>query len=442
MALETGWRSRLQRASFRGVPFEVENEEGVFGRRVQVHEYPNRDKPYTEDLGRATRRITINAYLIGDDYPEQRDRLIAAAETAGAATLVHPYYGEMKGNVDGQIRVTHSNQEGRMCRVSFQFVEAGELTFPTSGVATGHRLEGSADGLMSAISDAFGGFSLDGLPDFLQNDVLADAAAMVGVISDAFTMADAGVSAAMRFLQGDLSVILMPPSSANDFVRGLQNAWRAGTRLNSDATGLVSMVKTISGVTLDPGLAPRGVWKSDSGTTATRKTQANLVAETLRVVSIAEAARSVAQIPAPALSSEQKRNDQSITDIVNVDHPALDSSSSSASSTARTPPATWDDLTDIRTALNDAIDAEQLRTSDDAVFLALADLRADLNRDISSRLAQVEKTVLRTPPEPLPALVLAALWYDDARRESDILYRNNIAHPGFVPRKPLRAPIK
>ncbi|WP_241700976.1 DNA circularization protein, partial [Cronobacter sakazakii] len=144
MAFETGWRARLQSASFRGVPFEVESDEGIFGRRVQVHEYPNRDKPFTEDLGRAARRITINAYLIGDDYPEKRDRLIAAIETEGAATLVHPYYGEMKGNVDGQVRVTHSNQEGRMCRVSFQFVESGELTFPTSGTATDASLDSSA----------------------------------------------------------------------------------------------------------------------------------------------------------------------------------------------------------------------------------------------------------------------------------------------------------
>ncbi|WP_171555545.1 DNA circularization N-terminal domain-containing protein, partial [Shigella sonnei] len=72
------WRDNLYDASFRGVPFSVESDEGSFGRRVQVHEYPNRDKPYTEDLGRATRRLTINAYLVGDDYAEQRDRLITA----------------------------------------------------------------------------------------------------------------------------------------------------------------------------------------------------------------------------------------------------------------------------------------------------------------------------------------------------------------------------
>lgn len=124
-----GWKSRLQPASFRGVPFSVESDEGTFGRRVQTHEYPNRDKPYTEDLGRATRRFTISAYLIGDDYIDQRDRLIAAVDTPGPGTLVHPNYGEMAICVDGEVRVSHSNNEGRMCRISFSFVEAGNFRF-------------------------------------------------------------------------------------------------------------------------------------------------------------------------------------------------------------------------------------------------------------------------------------------------------------------------
>lgn len=43
------WKDRLQDASFRGVPFKVEEESAGTGRRVETHEYPNRDKPYTED---------------------------------------------------------------------------------------------------------------------------------------------------------------------------------------------------------------------------------------------------------------------------------------------------------------------------------------------------------------------------------------------------------
>lgn len=43
----SGWREKLLEASFRGVPFKVEEESAGTGRRVETHEYPNRDKPYT-----------------------------------------------------------------------------------------------------------------------------------------------------------------------------------------------------------------------------------------------------------------------------------------------------------------------------------------------------------------------------------------------------------
>ena len=55
------WKDRLQEASFRGVPFKFEGEGSAVGRRVETHEYPNRDKPYTEDLGKVTFRPNIIA---------------------------------------------------------------------------------------------------------------------------------------------------------------------------------------------------------------------------------------------------------------------------------------------------------------------------------------------------------------------------------------------
>ncbi|ENH2935661.1 DNA circularization N-terminal domain-containing protein, partial [Salmonella enterica] len=295
----TGWRGRLRDASFRGVPFSVEDDESTFGRRVQVHEYPNRDKPWTEDLGRATRRLTINAYLVGDDYADRRDRLIGAIETAGPGTLVHPQYGEMQGSIDGQVRITHSSTEGRMCRVSFQFVESGELSFPVAGMATAKRLETSGGLFDDAIDSMFSTFSLSGISDFIQNDVIADAASMLGDVADAFRMVDSGVSAAMRLLQGDLSVILMPPSAASDFVNALQKAWRSGDRLMGSTSDLVTMIKTMSGITLDPGLSPRGTWPTDSGSAAKQKMQRNMIAAAIRTTAISTAVHAVTTLKQP-----------------------------------------------------------------------------------------------------------------------------------------------
>ncbi len=127
------WKDRLQDASFRGVPFKVEEESAGTGRRVETHEYPNRDKPYTEDLGKVTFRPSITAYVVGDDCFDQRDRLIEALNKPGPGTLVHPTYGELKVCVDGEVRVSTSKSEGRIVRFDLKFVEAGELSYPTSG---------------------------------------------------------------------------------------------------------------------------------------------------------------------------------------------------------------------------------------------------------------------------------------------------------------------
>ena len=433
------WRDRLRDASFRGVPFSVEDDDASFGRRVQLHEYPNRDKPYTEDLGRAARRLTINAYVIGGDYADQRDRLIAAVETNGPGTLVHPQYGEMQGSINGTVKVSHSSAEGRMARISFEFVESGELTFPVAGMATAQRLDESGGLFDDAIDRMFSAFGLSGIPDFIQNDVIADATAMINTVSDAFKMVDSGVSAAMRLLQGDLSVILMPPSTANDFVRALQKAWRAGDRLSGDTSDLVTMIKTLSGITLDPGLSPRGTWSTDSGSVVTQKTQSNLVAAAIRTTAISTATAAVTTLAQPRVSSAQITATTSDSDIITVTHPALDGAQIVSNAS---PPPNWDDLTDIRGALNAAIDQEQLRINDDSLFQQISVMRTDLNRDISARLAQVERTAQRTPDDVLPALVLSAAWYDDAGRESDILTRNPVRHPGFVPVEPLRVPVR
>ena len=77
---------QLQKASFRGVPFEVTAASLTAGRRTVVHEYPQRDKPYVEDLGRASRKLTIKAFVVGSDYLARAQRLLAAIEKPGPGT--------------------------------------------------------------------------------------------------------------------------------------------------------------------------------------------------------------------------------------------------------------------------------------------------------------------------------------------------------------------
>lgn len=456
------WIDNLHDASLRGVKFKISGDEAQFGRRVQVHEYPNRDKPYSEDLGRATRRLSVEAYVIGDDFMEQRNRLIQEIEKEGPATLIHPYYGEMSITINEPARISHTNDEGRMCRIAFSFVEAGELSFPTAGLATGKKLSSSVSWLDECIESAMEAFGLDGLPDFINDGVLDDASAMMDFVTDTFKYVDAGVTAAARLMNGDLTVLLGSGSSAMNFVNRLQTMWRAGTRLSGDTKSLVSMITGLTGVTAGHDLAPRGVWSTDSTTTQSRKTQSNHVAQAIRVSAISEAAYTVTSLPKPAQS---RSSSQSLTKsssnalasgggaspaIATIPHPAvtdIDTSEATTNagmttSTAAATVPSWDDLTEVRESLNTAIDRELERVTDDTLFQALVRVRSDVNSDISSRLVLAARVTERQTTEVLPAIVLAADWYDSVERADEIMARNNIQHPGFVPVTTLRVPTQ
>ena len=431
------WKDRLVDASFRGVPFKTEDESLTAGRRVETHEFVNRDKPYTEDLGKATSRPKFSAYVIGDNCYEQRDRLIEALNKPGPGTLIHPAYGEMSVCVDGEINVSSSSSEGRMVRFDLRFVEAGELTYPTSGAATANTLVSSCSALDDCISDNFDQFGMDGMPDFVQNGVVDDATSMLGYVSGKMAMVDSGISDAARLMQGDISVLLPPPSSGKGFIDQLQTMWRSGNRLAGNASDLYTMIKNFAGITLGSDLAPRGVWKTDSKTTQNQKQQGNYVASAIRTTAISEAVYAVTTLPAqtstPAEVAQQSTGWPSIT------HPELNNA---PGETAAVEAPTWDDLVDIRDTLNIVIDKELSRVTDDRLFLALRRVKSDLNNDIKTRLVQTQKTVVRTPDEVTPALVLAATWFDNAARESDIVRRNAVAHPGFVPVSPLKVPVR
>lgn len=197
------WLYRLQPASFRGVPFKVSGDEGTIGRRAITHEYPLRDKPFTEDLGRKARRYSVSAYVIGGDYMTQRDRLLTALEQSGSGTLVHPFYGSVTVNVDGEIKVRHSRENGGMCEISLQFVESGELNYPTAGGATAQNVDDAADAADASFADEFlSDFNLDDVADWITENVIDNVSGILDEVISVFEIVDSAISDAAKLLQG------------------------------------------------------------------------------------------------------------------------------------------------------------------------------------------------------------------------------------------------
>lgn len=123
------YRDRLQTGSFRNVPFFIEAHTLDGGRRAVLHEFPERDDPYTEDLGRRGRSYAIDCHIIGEDYFGHRDALIRALERSGPGVLIHPYLGRKDVQVTN-FSLTESITEGRICKFSITFLERGRILNP------------------------------------------------------------------------------------------------------------------------------------------------------------------------------------------------------------------------------------------------------------------------------------------------------------------------
>lgn len=161
-----------RRAQFRGVPFMVVSHSVSVGRRLADHQFPQRDLGYYEDLGRQDRSFTLEAYLVGEDVADQRDRLIAALETPGPGELIHPWLGRL-WVVARPVEVSESRTERRKVDVKLSFVEAEEGSASTGTLTVTpvprdlRRL--AAAGVREAGLARITGLSLRGAPGFIRD---------------------------------------------------------------------------------------------------------------------------------------------------------------------------------------------------------------------------------------------------------------------------------
>ena len=119
------WRLRLQPASFAGRRFHVESQGRSGGRRVVLHEYPKRSKPYAEDMGRAAFRYQVTGYIVGPEYHEGKIALMNALDSTEGGTLMDPYLAEPKKCICERYSVSETRERGGYCTFEMTFVELG-----------------------------------------------------------------------------------------------------------------------------------------------------------------------------------------------------------------------------------------------------------------------------------------------------------------------------
>lgn len=169
------WLDQLQAASFRGVPFQVDNIEHSAGDNVVLREYPFQDLPTVFRMGEAAEEIKFSAYVIGDDYTALRDRLRDVLVGGGDGELVHPTAGTLRVFVAGKFTIKENpTAEGGVARFDLTFIRAESRRYPTASSNAGEISKLSAFAAKLAAGDAFAAdWLLTGKPGFIADRAVA-----------------------------------------------------------------------------------------------------------------------------------------------------------------------------------------------------------------------------------------------------------------------------
>lgn len=113
---------------FRGITFHVPDASTTPGRRVAEQLFPGVDQPGYDDFGLYPNEIALDGIIIGDDYIAQGIALEAAFNTAGPATLVHPWLGPMTVICKEPGQVYYSDRALRLVRFSAVFTRIAAVS--------------------------------------------------------------------------------------------------------------------------------------------------------------------------------------------------------------------------------------------------------------------------------------------------------------------------
>lgn len=394
LGAEMAWRDELLQGSFRGVEFHLDGHEGEIGRRVAVHEFPGRDKPLTEDLGRKARVFSVDAFVMGADYMAQRNALMQAVEQAGPGELVHPYLGRMRATVV-DCKVSETTKAGGMARFAIKFIDASGADFKVVAVSTPDQVAAKAVVAFESANAAFQAkYNTAKRPDV----VARGAAGALGGLAGA-------VAAAASTVRAELAPLAELQRQVDDVRAAVGTLVYAPASVAQAAAGMVQqLVRSVANGPADALSLAKTLWRFGSlrlapsyGSVTAAAAASNAVefAVFVRAAAVTEAARALAKVGFDSYDAAAAQREE------------------------------------FGAVVDELLDA----TTDDATFDAMRGLRAEVLRDISARGAVLARLARVTLQEVQPVMVVAQQVWGDGGRGDEVMGRNaaRVMHPLFAP---------
>lgn len=402
----------LRPAALRGVPFFVHAADEEAARRVVTHEFPARDDPWHEDLGRKTRALTIEGVLVGDDVVLRANALKRAAEAPGPATLLHPWLGAVEVVVL-DFRVSFSTSEGRVARIQLRLERAGRRPAPVLSADGLGAVLAEADRLLTAAADAYARLNaLAGAVDFVVTSVRGTVAGIAGIVRG-------GLGGA-----GLLGALAGPIGGSLAALTGIGDAdLRSPTALPAKITALARDVSALAGgraaiPTREDAASPAPKAAFDAlRSILAQPVTAPAAGGTPSLRQLGAATEALGALAQAAFAGEFARA------AVAVPWPSRDEAMAARDQVAE--------------ALSAAAD-RAAAAGWDATWRSLTALRAAVAADLAARAAPLPRIRSMQLPASLPSVVVAyRLDGDDLGglfgRAALLAGRNRARHPGFLP---------
>jgi prophage DNA circulation protein len=426
----------LQPASWRGIPFGVLTDEGHFGRRVALHEYPYRDTPWIEDLGRATRRINLTGFLVSDslvygggDVLDQLNTMIGAAEMEGSGTLIHPTLGRLTVSCETMATNAHWDQ-ARYYELTFSFIDSGVRAFPSAVVQTQYQTGAAAATMDAAASSDFATAMtpLSSTGEASIDQVVGQSSAWVGKAislgndaSSLMNLASQLVGPYGRYFNGGNQGAfnaLASPYAPSTTIADLA-AQGAASRAALAAAGASEIA--IAGSLGLPGSLTTDLAAAAQATVAALQATSANPGDALRILGDLQGFASGSSTPIAGAVGDLHRRA---------------AVSALARASANYQPTSGDDAVNVRMTVTAALDAEiQIAGAQgaDNSYNALRTLRVAVVQDMQARGAGLGTLIAYNFQAPLPAPMLANMLYRDATRADELVTEADPIHPLFMP---------
>lgn len=406
------WRDRLLPASFRGVGFWIDQAKTPVGRKGQLHEYPQRDLPFFEDLGQQAKTHDLTAFIIGPDCLEQRDKLLKALEQ-GRGELVHPWLGRLQVKV-GECDMTHTRQDGGLVTFALKFYPDQPLPFPTATVSTQKVLLAKADGLLGSAVARF------------EQAMTLIKAARIGI-----TNLRNSLTGVYEVIKEQLKPLIEQYRQITELVKAVKELPR---EVAAEFKGLLGDIKELKafakegyrGVIADVSQQLEAIRKADApkittgkDTNAAAQAMADLVQDTL----IVKVAQWVASMPvatrALQLPSTPTVAQQAHQQVTRPEVPATD------------------DLQALQKDLVEALQGAKNKADPDH-YQAISDVQDALVAHLKAVASSGVRLVSKSFQESLPALVIAYKQFGDATRVTEVVQRNGVTNPLYLPQSDVK----